>query len=202
MVANFWSRKGCHFLARWADWGRRAEAARARLDAVRANMEAQVRARAMAARALGLSQAAATRRLAWSSGCARPRQAEGVETTGSVTLCVWELATCRGTAQLRNSSNNAAQCMDTRFIHRAVLLFALQPTRNRGLLGSWRLALDERATDLSSRRALGCRMAPQSRALPEDTAVAPPSELLSTRARQCSHVAFISATSTQAQLHA
>ena len=57
----------------WADWGRRAEAARARLDAVRAIMEAQVRARAMAARALGLSQAAATSRLAWSSGCARPR---------------------------------------------------------------------------------------------------------------------------------
>ena len=57
----------------WADWGRRAEAARARLDAVRANMEAQVRARAMAARALGLSQAAATSRLAWSSGCTRPR---------------------------------------------------------------------------------------------------------------------------------
>ena len=57
----------------WADWGRRAEAARARLDAVRAIMEAQVRARAMAALALGLSQAAATSRLAWSSGCTRPR---------------------------------------------------------------------------------------------------------------------------------
>ena len=105
-------------------------------------------------------------------------------------------------AEGHHCNNHTARCVNTRSIHSAALSFALQPARSHALLGSWRLALADRATDLSSRLALDFHMFPQSRALPESAVVAPPSKLLPTQARQCSNVPSVAATNAQAQLHA
>ena len=106
------------------------------------------------------------------------------------------LCVCGGLphAEGHHGSNNAARCGNTRSIHRAALLFALQPTRSHAFstagASRWPTTRPTCRADWHSTFACSCN---HGRA-PEGALVAPPLKLLSTQARQCSHVPPVAAT--------